>query len=225
MKKNNEYLNKIKQIEQQTEIDNKESNLYRARSVTVGTCFGGTTELSMRGDGSKFLYSIMQPVEVIELIHQLAANVGCHIAIKPRSDFASWREWRISEAEKIHLNGHPPFVNDMAPFNKLGMTGFNQEETEKLMNNWLQQIRYPGEEHIERPGTPYSTFGQLTEEESKEFFKKENVNSWDEYHEKQEKRIQEFLNKSVKKEEDKNETMAVKESSNKRRTKRTATSS
>ena len=92
----------------------------RARSVTVGTAFGGTTELIMRrGDGS-FTFAILQPVEAIELIHQLAANVGCHLQLVPRKDFASWRDWRVSEEERLHLNGHPPFPNDMAPHNQVG---------------------------------------------------------------------------------------------------------
>jgi hypothetical protein len=72
------------------------------------------------------MWCLMQPVEVIELIHQLAANIGCHIAVKPRDDFGSWREWRVSESEKKHLNGHPPFANDMAVFQQVGASGFDQ---------------------------------------------------------------------------------------------------
>jgi hypothetical protein len=96
------------------ELESFESNLSRARSITVGTAFGGTTEIMMRGDGGRHMWCIMQPVEVTELIHQLAANIGCHIAIKPRDDFASWREWRVSEAEKKPLHGHVPLPKDMA---------------------------------------------------------------------------------------------------------------
>jgi hypothetical protein len=92
----------------------------RARSVTVGTAFGGTTELIMRRTDGLFTFAIMQPVETIELIHQLAANVGCHLQLVPRKDFASWRDWRVSEEERLHLNGHPPFPNDMAPHNQVG---------------------------------------------------------------------------------------------------------
>jgi hypothetical protein len=100
----------------------------RARSVTVGTAFGGTTELTMRrGDGS-FTFAIMQPVEVIELIHQLAANVGCHLHLTPRRDFAAWRDWKYTEAELAHYRGvqhlpgvgHPPHANDMAPHMLVG---------------------------------------------------------------------------------------------------------
>lgn len=132
---------RLEEIQLQNEINSQEAMLTRARSVTVGTCFGGTTELMMRND-SGFMWCPMQPVEVIELIHQLAANVGCHIALKPRDDFSSWREWRVSEAEKKHLNGHPPFVNDMAVFQRLGASGFNQEQAEQIINNWLDNVEY-----------------------------------------------------------------------------------
>lgn len=114
----------------------------RARSVNVGTCFGGTTELSMRLDNGVSVWSPMQPVEVVELIHQLAANIGCHIALKPRDDFSSWREWRVSEAEKKHLNGHAPFVNDMAVFQKLGASGFDQARAEAAVAHDLSHKEY-----------------------------------------------------------------------------------
>lgn len=140
--KKQEAKNKIQEIQHRQDVESFESNLNRSRSITVGTSFGGTTELSMRGNGDRFLYCIIQPVEVIELIHQLAANVGCHIAIKPRDDFSSWREWRVSEAEKKHLNGHAPFVNDMAVFQRLGAAGFNQQEAEAAMEEWISQKEY-----------------------------------------------------------------------------------
>lgn len=100
----------------------------RARGLTIGTAFGGTTEISMRGQAGQNLFCLMQPVEVVELIHQLAANVGCHIHILPRKDFASWRDWQLTEEELKHYRGeqslpgvgHPPHVNDMAPHNNVG---------------------------------------------------------------------------------------------------------
>lgn len=140
--KRQEAKKKIQEIQHIQDVENFESNLNRSRSIMVGTAFGGTTEISMRGNGDKFLYCIMQPVEVIELIHQLAANVGCHIALKPRDDFSSWREWRVPESEKKHLNGHAPFVNDMAVFQRLGAAGFNQQEAEAVMEEWLSQKEY-----------------------------------------------------------------------------------
>jgi len=115
-----EKAKRLADILAQQEITNFEENLSRARSINVGTAFGGTTEIVMRGSGQSYLFCIMQPVEVIELIHQLAANVGCHIHLQPRKDFSSWRGWRVTEDEKKHLQGHPPFVNDMAPHHLVG---------------------------------------------------------------------------------------------------------
>jgi hypothetical protein len=104
------------------ETDQEEAH-HRARGVTVGTAFGGSTEISMRGVGAQFLFAIMQPVEVVELINQLSASIGCHIHIMPRQDFASWRDWKVSEEELAHARGiqhwpgigYPPFVKGDIP--------------------------------------------------------------------------------------------------------------
>lgn len=128
------HVKKVRELEAKMDLENRESNYNRARSVTVGTAFGGTAEIMMRGDGGRHLWCAMQPVEVIELIYQLAANVGCNVQLAPRKDFSSWRDWRVSEAEKNHLNGHPPFVNDMAVFQRLGASGYNDEEAKRIMD-------------------------------------------------------------------------------------------
>jgi len=102
-----EKLQQIKELkidkklrEAQEEIQKLDKSGYnRARSVTVGTAFGGVVELSMRSDHTT-LWCVMQPTEVIEIIHQLAGSIGCHINIKPRNDFASWRGWR-ADAENL----------------------------------------------------------------------------------------------------------------------------
>lgn len=112
----------------QQDIDNAQANLNRARSITVGTSFGGYTELMMRGNNGSVLWCSMQPVEIVELIHQLSANIGCHIHLQPRKDFASWRDWKYTEEELAHYRGvqhmpgvgFAPHVNDMAPFVKVG---------------------------------------------------------------------------------------------------------
>jgi hypothetical protein len=140
--KQSEYKQRLESFRLKEEVESYEANLNRSRAIAVGTAFGGTTEVSMRGNGDKFLYCLMQPVEVIELIHQLAANVGCHIALKPREDFSSWREWRVSEAEKKHLNGQAPFVNDMAVFQQLGASNFDQTTAEQVVANNLAQKEY-----------------------------------------------------------------------------------
>lgn len=130
--KKSEAIKKLQEIEAQYEVENRASSINRARSIVAGTAFGGTTEIMMRGDGGRHLWCVMQPVEVIELIRQLAANVGCDVDLKPRRDFASWRDWRVTEEEKQHLNGHAPFVNDMAPYNQLGAKGVDKETLEAL---------------------------------------------------------------------------------------------
>lgn len=100
----------------------------RARSVSVGTCFGGTVEISMRRPDASITFALLQPVEVIELINQLSASVGCHIHIYPRKDFASWREWKDVPEELTYNRGFQNFIgsgqaphpNDMAPHNQVG---------------------------------------------------------------------------------------------------------
>jgi hypothetical protein len=124
---NTQQKKKLEEIQHKQDTASFESALNRARSVTVGTCFGGTTELMMRANDGSVLWCPMQPVEVVELIHQLAANVGCHVAVKPRSDFSSWRNWRVTPEEQQHLQGHPPFVNDMAPFMQVGINGIDKD--------------------------------------------------------------------------------------------------
>ena len=118
----------IAELQKEEMLNQLKENQTRARSITVGTAFGGATEITMRGNGGNFLHCIMQPVEVIELIHQLAANVGCHIHLQPRKDFASWRDWKYTEEELTHYRGvqpfpgvgHAPHVNDMAPHMQVG---------------------------------------------------------------------------------------------------------
>lgn len=85
----------------------------RARSVSVGTAFGGAIDLTMRRPDGVCTYAILQPVEAIELLHQLSAAVGCHLNLQPRQDFSSWRTWKNSETElKKTLaqssSNHPP---------------------------------------------------------------------------------------------------------------------
>lgn len=105
-----ELQEEIEKKQKLAQLEALEANKYRAQSITVGTAGGGTAEITMRSSKGMFLWNTYQPVEVIELINQLAAGIGCHIHIQPREDFASWRQWKpISEEERKHLNGFPPF--------------------------------------------------------------------------------------------------------------------
>jgi hypothetical protein len=109
----------VKELEEQIALENRVGDLTRARSVTVGTAFGGVTEISLRGNSGS-LWCIMQPVEVIELIHQLAASVGCHINLQPRRDFATWRDWKYTDEELAHYRGeqHGAWGVGFAPHTK-----------------------------------------------------------------------------------------------------------
>ena len=159
--------NELKQIQESLEISAARENINRARSVSVGTAFGGTTEITMRGNGEKFLFALLQPVEVVELVHQLSANIGCHLALKPRDDFSSWREWRISEAEKEHLGGFPPFVNDMAVFQRLGTTNFNQQQAEQIMKEHLAKKKSVNRKGLKN-GTTVATEKNIDRRSSKQ---------------------------------------------------------
>jgi hypothetical protein len=118
----------IKAIEEERLLRDANANKTRARSIMVGTSFGGTVEISMRADDGGVLWSPMQPVEVAEFIHQLAAGIGCHIHLTPRQDFSSWRNWRVTEQERKHLQGHPPFSNDMSVHMEVGTDKFSLED-------------------------------------------------------------------------------------------------
>jgi hypothetical protein len=135
-----------RKMQQQVFENDIAANQNRARSVTVGTAFGGAIELMMRKHDGNVVWATLQPVEAIELLHQLAAGVGCQLRLQPREDFASWRDWKIETPEEIkRLNGHPPFASDINPHelrarmlpkpeNQPGMqpTLMNLPETEEL---------------------------------------------------------------------------------------------
>jgi len=81
----------------------KDGDYSRARSYTIGSTGGGSVEITLRGLDSNILFYILQPVEVSELIHTLAASIGCYAALKPREDFASFRNWHLSKQERERL--------------------------------------------------------------------------------------------------------------------------
>lgn len=118
----------IEEIEKEIHRKNKLRQLkslsqeeHRAQSITIGTAGGGTTEITLRGTDGSYLWNVYQPVEVIELINQLSANIGCHIHIQPRNDFSSWRQWKeLTEEDRLHLNAFPPFPNDLAVSRNVG---------------------------------------------------------------------------------------------------------
>lgn len=83
---------KINELCEENEYLSIKQNQFRARSITVGTAFGGIPEVVLRADGAT-VHAQMQPTEVVELIEQLAAGIGVEIAMRPKQNFASWRGW------------------------------------------------------------------------------------------------------------------------------------
>lgn len=99
-KKSSKIRQKINELCEENEYLSIQQNRNRARSVTVGTCFGGIVEIILRSDLAT-VYAQMQPVEVVELIEQLASGCGLDIAMRPKQDFASWRGWEEVIGQRV----------------------------------------------------------------------------------------------------------------------------
>jgi hypothetical protein len=129
-----EFEKEFTERQQQAQLKALDANKNRAQAVSIGMSGSGTTEITMRGQDGTFLWNCYQPAQVTEFIHQLAASIGCHIHIQPRNDFASWREWREpSEAERLHLNGFPPFAGELKGSEKIGLAP-TQEQNSSMEN-------------------------------------------------------------------------------------------
>jgi len=95
---------------------------FRAQSIMVGKVGSGTTEISLRGLDGSYLFIVLHPTEIIELLHQLAANTGCTVDITPREDFASYRSWPNSTQEKNNTGAFVPHATFTAGFEKIGLS-------------------------------------------------------------------------------------------------------
>lgn len=91
---------KLLEINVERIAQSTESEIDRARSFYIGKN-GTGIEFGLRGDGRRFLYYIMSENEAIEVVHSIAAAIGCHIALKPREDFAATRPWKLTEKERL----------------------------------------------------------------------------------------------------------------------------
>lgn len=99
---------KIQNLYEENELASIQQSQTRARSFTIGSACGGIIEVSMRGDFSNLWY-LLQPVEAVEVINQLAAAAGIEVAMRPRQDFASWRSWDTSLPASVHWMGSAPW--------------------------------------------------------------------------------------------------------------------
>jgi len=107
-KKESKTRKKIHSIYEENELASLEQNKTRARSLTVGTANGGIVEVALRGDYSN-LWFLLQPVEVVEVIEQLAAATGLEVAMRPKQNFSTWRGWDTSLPPSIHWVGSAPW--------------------------------------------------------------------------------------------------------------------
>jgi hypothetical protein len=107
-KKLSKTRQKIHELYEENELANLQQSQTRARSFTVGTTTGGIIEVGMRGDFSNLWY-LLQPVEAVEIINQLAAAAGLEVAMRPRQDFATWRGWDTSLPPSVHWIGTAPW--------------------------------------------------------------------------------------------------------------------
>lgn len=117
-KKESKIRQKINEIYEENELANLESNKNRARSFTVGTAFGGIIEVSMRGDFHN-LWCLLQPVEAVEFIEQIAAAAGLQVALRQKQDFASWRGWNVDTENKYWVGSAHWQLGDDDPARRL----------------------------------------------------------------------------------------------------------
>jgi hypothetical protein len=106
-KKLSETRKKIHEIYEQNEYADLKQNQNRARSFSVGTTTGGIIEVSMRADHANLWY-LLYPVEVAEIIEQLASAAGLQVALRPKQDFTTWRSWDATSPDFSHWIGASP---------------------------------------------------------------------------------------------------------------------
>ena len=87
-----EFNEKLLALDIERQLKEREAEAYRSRTIHAGAHNEGI-EISMRLNNGAIAYHIMSPAEAVEFIHSIASRAGCHIAIQPREDFSSYRNW------------------------------------------------------------------------------------------------------------------------------------
>lgn len=100
----------ILEIQAQNQIRSMLGEQNRAISYSIGNCYGGMIDITMRGSDGKVLFVPIPPVEAVELLHQIAGAIGVTAVLKPRNDFASWRTWKVTQEGQ---NGFPPETDNV----------------------------------------------------------------------------------------------------------------
>lgn len=127
-----QYELMLREQDAQLQLKSRAGELSRARSYSIGNTAGGCVELTLRGIDSKILWYMLQPAEVSEVIHTLAASIGCYAALKPREDFASWRNWALKPDERVRLFNDPDSMHEISTRGRIGL---EHNEIGKPINN------------------------------------------------------------------------------------------
>ena len=152
-KEESEIRKKINKVCEENEYANIQQNKNRARSITVGTAFGGAIEVNMRGDYHS-LWCILSPVEAIEILEQLAAAAGVQVASKPKDDYSAWRGWDIDNVNHIHWKGSAPWQVDPE----------NRYKPKELEGSKEPKQLLPGKEEAETPKKSRKSTNKRVEE-------------------------------------------------------------
>jgi|TARA_B100000085_G_scaffold4409_1_gene3963 hypothetical protein len=132
---------KVELEEQRYKLAEIRASNQRARSVTIGACTGGLVELCMRGDFES-LYYIMHPVEAVELINSIAAQVGLDVATRPKEDYSTWRMWDPESIPDQQWLGAAPYQ-------------ISDEAREELLKNKNLKIKGVTVKEEEKPLLPH----------------------------------------------------------------------
>jgi len=87
-----EYNEMMLQLDIERQLEEREAESYRGRTLNVGGDQEGV-EISIRMCNGKTAWHQLSPIGAIEFMHSIASRIGCHIAVAPREDFSSYRNW------------------------------------------------------------------------------------------------------------------------------------
>lgn len=147
MKPNKSHQKRMQELEEDLQFNSMKSNINRARSITVGTAFGGIIEISLRTD-TDFFYAQLQPTEAVEIIEQLASACGLQIALRPKQDFSAWRGWELTEESDVRViwKGGSPWQLHQAE-------DIIKNEGQNLLENLLSSGKEDTDENLEENNT------------------------------------------------------------------------
>jgi hypothetical protein len=168
MASDKEHQKKMNSLQNDLQYMSLQGNINRARSITVGTAFGGAIEICMRTDLATY-YAQLQPVEAIEVIESLASACGLQIALRPKQDFSAWRDWHVDE-ENIGViwKGSSPWqTKSFQPVENSGQylppeNSENAENIEEPEENLQEQNIEEPEENLQEQNIELSDGTQIT---------------------------------------------------------------